>query len=627
MLRGMASTSALTAPTRHQVVGSYSALFATYLRPQWVRVLVMAVLLLASIALQLVGPQVVRAFLDAARAGAGEDVLVRAALLFLILCLAQQGAHVLAGYWSERVAWTATNALRADLAAHLLRLDPGFHKARTPGELIERVDGDVTALARFFSSFVVQIAGSVLLLLGILGAVWIVDARLGVAFAVFATLALGLLGRVRHLGTPHWKADREQSAAFYGYLGEVLTATEDLRSSGAVPYAMRRFLANVQRRWPIRRRAALWGQTVMAAAIVAFAVADDMAYGLGGALYRAGAISVGGVYLVVAYTAMLAAPIETIRTQLQEFQQADAAIARVRELLRTRPKLEDGTQGLPAGPLAVELRAVRFWYDDAAPDANGAAQDGPADGLVAGHPERDPRPVAGDHSSRAVLEGLSFRLEPGRVLGLLGRTGGGKSTVARLLFRLYDPQVGEVRIGDVDLRRVRRDALRSRMALVTQDVQLFTAPLRDNITFFDPTIPDARLLAVLETLGLSSWLERLPGGLDTVISGGHLSAGEAQLVALARMFIKDPGLVILDEASSRLDPATQGLLERALDRLLQGRTAVIIAHRLATVERADDVLILENGRVLEHGPRQALAADPASRFARLRRTGLEEVLA
>jgi ATP-binding cassette subfamily B protein len=584
--------------------GGYRRLLERYFAPQRGAVLLMGSLLLASIALQLAGPQVACSFIDAIQAGANEGSLIRVALLFIAVSLVHKAMSVLAAYWSERVAWTATNALRADLMAHLLKLDLGFHKAHTPGELIERVDGDVNALAGFFSSFIVQLLGSALLLIGVLVAVYGVNVQLGLAFTVFVLLALVMLGRVRQFGTPHWKQDRQHSAAFYGYVGEVLTATEDIRSSGAEGHILRRFFEHLRDWWPARFNADVWGQAMMMAAIIAFAVGDAIAYGVGGSLHRQGAISLGAVYMVIAYTAMLAAPLETIRVQLQDLQQADAGIARVRELFGTQSRLGDGTDSVPSGPLSVEFRAVHFAYDDGQ-NLNGSYREEQA----------------------TLLEDLSFRLDAGRVLGLLGRTGSGKTTMARLLFRLYDPQQGEVCLGGINLRHAKLGELRSRVGLVTQEVQLFEASLRDNITFFDPGISDERVLDALETLGLGPWLERLSNGLDAPISGVTLSAGEAQLVALARVLLRDPGLIILDEASSRLDPATERMLERAWIKLLEGRTAVIIAHRLSTVERADDILILDHGRILEYGPRPSLAADPQSRFFALRRTGLEEVLA
>jgi ABC-type multidrug transport system fused ATPase/permease subunit len=276
--------------------------------------------------------------------------------------------------------------------------------------------------------------------------------------------------------------------------------------------------------------------------------------------------------------------------------------------------------------------------------------------------EREPpdSSLVARHSSLdtpTVLHDVSFDLSPGRVLGVLGRTGSGKTTLTRLLFRLYDVDAGAVRLSDdrpqttasnpdvargmssvvnsVDIRDLPLAELRRHVGLVTQDVQLFAATVRDNLTLFNnydparPAIPDAAIVAALETLGLGGWFRGLPDGLDSVMeSGGKgLSAGEAQLLALARVFLRDPHLVVLDEASSRLDPGTEQLLERAIDRLLAGRTGIIIAHRLRTVLRADDILILENGRVVEFGPRPALAADPGSRFYRLLQTGLEEVLA
>jgi len=199
-------------------LSAYWQLLRRYLQPQRGAVGLMVGLLLGSIVLQLAGPQVARAFIDGTRRGADEGVLVRLALLFLGVAAAQQVLTILAAYCSERVAWTATNALRADLAAHLLRLDPVFHKARAPGELIERVDGDVNALAGFFSSFVVQLLGSLFLLIGVLVSVSLLDMRLGAAFSIFAVLALIGLGWVRGFGTGHWQADRQHSAVFYGYL-------------------------------------------------------------------------------------------------------------------------------------------------------------------------------------------------------------------------------------------------------------------------------------------------------------------------------------------------------------------------------------------------------------------------
>jgi ATP-binding cassette subfamily B protein len=235
----------------------------------------------------------------------------------------------------------------------------------------------------------------------------------------------------------------------------------------------------------------------------------------------------------------------------------------------------------------------------------------------------------GYEEDNATLEGLNFRLEPGKVLGLLGRTGSGKSTTARLLLRFYDPGEGAVLLGDTDIREVRLHDLRSRIGFVTQNIEIFQATVRDNLTFYDASIPDSLIRQVLEELGLSNWLHALPHGLDTLLDsgGGGLSAGEAQLLAFARVFLKNPGLVVLDEASSRLDPATEQLLERAVSRLLKDRTCIIIAHRLSTIQRADDILMLDDGRIAEHGKRLTLLSDPGSRFSRVMEAGLEEVLA
>ena len=200
--------------------------------------------------------------------------------------------------------------------------------------------------------------------------------------------------------------------------------------------------------------------------------------------------------------------------------------------------------------------------------------------------------------------------------------------MTRLLFRLYDPDEGRILIGGEDIRVARLTDLRDRVGLVPQDVRLFHGTVRDNLTFFHRSVPDAHLLEVLGEMSLTRWYDSLPEGLDTMLQpdGGGLSSGEAQMLAFARVFLKDPGFVILDEATSRLDPSTEASIKRAIDRLVRGRTVLIIAHHLATIQRCDDIVILENGRLVEAGERKMLASDPTTRFHRLLQTGLEEVL-
>jgi ABC-type multidrug transport system fused ATPase/permease subunit len=315
---------------------------------------------------------------------------------------------------------------------------------------------------------------------------------------------------------------------------------------------------------------------------------------------------------------MLSDPLQSIRGQAEDLQQASANIQRINELFYLKPQVGDplpenvsSRKTLPDGPLPVSFREVSFQYQD---NQNG---------------DKDPSlEDFGEDTRQKALVDVSFEIQPGRVLGVLGRTGSGKSTLTRLLFRLYDPDHGSVQLGGLNLREVTLDDLRQRVAMVTQDVQLFQATVRDNLTFFNRAIPDEQLELVLKQLRLWEWAQSLPKGLDTPLAGGQsLSAGEAQLLAFARVFLKQPGLVILDEASSRLDPATETLMERAVDRLFAERTGVVIAHRLKTVQRADDILILENGCVAEYGPRTTLMNDPGSRFYHLLQTGLEEALA
>ncbi|MCA3712149.1 MAG: ABC transporter ATP-binding protein [Phenylobacterium sp.] len=581
-------------------------MLAVYLRPEGRKLSALAVFLVAGTAVQLASPQIIRAFIDTAAHGGADASLERLwmlAGLFIAVTLLAQVLQIGSTYFSEQLGWSATNRMRQDLADHALRLDMAFHTAKSPGELIERVDGDVAALAAFFSQFILQIIGGALLLAGILVVLYLQDWRIGVLLTGFAVVAGLVLHAIRQIAGGRWERLREAWSAFSGFLEERLAGLDDVRANGGGPHVMRRMgevnaellVANVA--------AARRGHWIFLTASALFSIGFGLALALGVWLFQRGEATIGTVFMFMQYAGMMSLPIMLIGQQLQQFQAATASLNRIRDLRAIQPALTDGPgagwEGLRTQAPVVGFQDLTFAY----------------------------------RADTPVIRNLDLKVPAGEVIGLLGRTGSGKTTLTRLLFRLYDPQGGAVTLDGVDIRQARLDELRGRIGLVTQEVQLFDASIRDNATLFDPAIDDARIIEVLADLGLGEWLARQPEGLGTVLrAGGGLSAGEAQLLAFARVFLKDPGLVVLDEASSRLDPATDQMIERALDRLLgadgsgRRRTAIIIAHKLSTVQRADRIAILDQGRLVETGRRTDLEADPESAYARLLRTGLAEVM-
>lgn len=575
---------------------AYYHLLADHIRPQRGRFFLLAALLFGSIGLRIFAPQIMRQFIDSALAGAALQTLTWTALAFIGIALTQQVVAIGVTWLGENVAWTATNALRAELAEHALHLDMKFHNDHTPGELIERIDGDVTELATFFSQFALNLIANGFLLVGILIALFLEDWRAGLAFTVYSFLTIFILGKMKDIAVPHQKARREAEAQYYGFIEEQLSGTEDIRSSGAVGFSIRELFRHQGEILKHNRKSHFKRWIIENAMGLALTTGSLLAIVSGYWLFTAGVITIGTVYLFVHYINLLEEPFWAMTHEIESFQTIGACVERLTEFKAFKREVRN-----EAG-LDVESHPIQLTFDDVTFSYNG---------------------------DDAVLTRLSFDLRAGSVLGLLGRTGSGKTTIGRLIFRLYDVNSGSVKINNADIRDHHLGSLRRDIAIVTQDVQLFKASIRENLTFFDRTISNEKIIATLEELELGDWYASLPQGLDSVLETGSrsLSAGEAQLLAFTRVFLKNPGLVILDEASSRLDPATEVKLERAIDKLLKGRTAIIIAHKLDTLHRADNVLILEKGNILEYGNRKQLASDSTSRFYQLLQTGMEEVLA
>ncbi len=558
------------------------ALASRYLRPLWPKVSLLAVLLLASTGLQVWSPQVIRDFIDAAAAGSGFSVLQRLAALYTALAIGQHLFSAWGKFLGEDVGWRATNSLRSDLIGHCLRLDPSFHKVHSSGELVERIDGDASSLAELFSRIISGVLANGLFLVMALAVLFRINPLAGATVALSSATALGVLLRMRKAASPLWAKVRESTARFYGCLGEWIQGMEDLKACGASGWVLRRFHENARRWYPWHRKAMMARFRTGAAGIFLFSTGTAAAIAVAAFLYQRGSISFGTAFAIFVYAEMVRRPLEQLEVHLRSMQSAGGSFSRVSGLLAARPVVSSPTAEISTGrlsgkPVGLEFADVTFSYD-------------------------------GD--AKAVLDKVSFRLEPGRVLGILGRTGAGKTTIARLLFRFYDPESGEIRLGGRDIRDYDLVDLRRHVALVTQDVQILRASLRDNLTFFDRSIPDERLLHALGDVGLGQWLESLPEGLDTVIGPGgrDLSAGEAQLVQVARALVRLPSVLLLDEPTSALDSESEQKIQAALKVLSEGRTTLVIAHRLATVRDADVIFVLDRGRVVEQGDHESLIA-------------------
>lgn len=577
---------------RRVSVRAYATLLAHYLRPLWKGVAWLSLFVFGYTAVRLTAPQIVADFIDTARAGGDLEDLLWMAALYVGVAIGRQVAFLGSSYFSQDVGWRATNRMRDELADHCLRLDMDFHGEHTPGELVERVDGDTATLANFLSAFAARVTSGLLLLIGVLVLVWREDERLGLAMTVFALFAFFVINLTRSIAVPIYAAEREGFSRLYGFIEERLGGIEDVRTNGAVAFVLDRFFKVNRDAYGRVLKSEIMGAILRSITMILFALGHAMTMGASIWLYSQNpeTFTIGTVYLVFEYMTLLRFPLFMITEQINDLQKATAGLKRIEELHRIKSRIVDGPERPPTGALSVDFEHVDFDYAESIP----------------------------------VLRDVTFRLEAGRTLGLLGRTGSGKSTLTRLLFRFYDVQAGTIRIGGTPIGDLQLPALRQSVGMVTQDVQIFRATVRENLSLFDDRVDDATIHRAIERLGLSDWYNELPDGLDTPITAGGLSAGESQLLAFGRVFLKDPGLVILDEPSSRLDPVTERRIDRAVHELLRERTGLIIAHHLATVQRVDDIMILEGGHVVEFGARERLAADPQSRFSQLLAVGLEE---
>ncbi|MCY3413468.1 MAG: ABC transporter ATP-binding protein [Candidatus Heimdallarchaeota archaeon] len=572
----------------------YYSLLKEYLKPYKVQIIILATLMFTRIGISLYYPQIVANYIDSITYKS-IDELQQLAIVYIVFAVLEQFIYVGSVFFAQNVSWGSTNKLRQDLLEHGVKLDMSFHNQYKPGQMIERIDGDVNALSNFFSQMVIALIANILLIFTIVLLMFLEDITIGFAFLIFIIISTFIIGKVRNIAVKHFREHREKAMLLFGFIEERLSGIEDIKAIGAIPGVKKDYYYLEKDKYRTMIKAVLISRTLNLAFNMLMGTAIAMGLAMGTPMYLSGEMSLGTLFVIYYYTTMLVRPIMMILRQIQNLQEADASIERIEELKSYSSKIEDnGVADITDDNITISFDHVSFSY----------------------------------HDDKPILKDLSFNINKGETLGLIGRTGSGKTTITRLLYRLYDLDGGDILINNQPIRSLKLSSLRKNIGMVTQEVQLFQTSLRNNVTFFDKSIPDERIIAVIKDVGLEEWYNTLEKGLDTIISSDQtgVSAGEAQLLSVTRLFLSNPKMVILDEASSRLDPITEKKLDRAVSKLTEDKTTIIIAHRLSTLEEVDKILLIDDGQLIEFDNRIKLRDDKNSRYYHLLQTGIEEVL-
>jgi ATP-binding cassette subfamily B protein len=500
---------------------------------------------------------------------------------FLASALVYWGATYVETYLVGWVGQRALTDLRQRIFAHLQGMSIGFFTRRRPGVLISRLTNDVQALDSLVTDGIVTLFSSLLTLFGVVAIMLLLDVQLAlITFLTFPLLAIASIA-FRIVAANAYRVTRVKIANITAHLQETLSGVRVVRSFAQEPRHVRRMDVLNQENYDANMKTVYLNASYFPAVELLSAVGTAVIILYGGFQSVEGAIEIGVVVAFIGYLQTFFDPIQQISQLYTTYQQGMAALDKIFDLLDTEPEMVDREDALDPGTLRgeIELEDVSFSYADAAAsDAEWALRD------------------------------IDLHVPVGQTVALVGETGAGKSTLAKLVARFYDPQRGRVLVDGRDVRDLRASCLRGQLGIVPQEGFLFSGTVRENIAFGRPEADDDEIRAAAAAVGADAFISSLPDGYDTEVGerGVHLSAGQRQLVAFARALLAEPRILILDEATSSVDVRTERQIERALERLLIGRTAIVIAHRLSTIRRAARIVVLEGGRIVESGTHEEL---------------------
>lgn len=583
---------------------------AGFARPHRRRIAVYLALSVVMAGLAVLAPVLAGRVVDAIVKAQPLSVVIWLAVLIAGLALAEAGLGLISRWLSSGLGEGLILDLRTAVFDHVQRMPIAFFTRTRTGALVSRLNNDVIGAQRAFTDTLSSVAGNVvtlvLTLTVMIGISWQITLLALLLLPIFVVPArrMGLrIADQRREAADHNAAMSTQMTERFSAPGATL-----VKLFGRPARESAEFSARARRVRDIGVRTAMTQYFFVTALTLVSALALALVYGLGGFYALSGQLDPGSVVALALLLTRLYAPLTSLASARVDVMSALVSFERVFEVLDLEPLIKDrpGARAVPDGPVTVEFDDVRFAYPSADKVSLASLEE------VA---------TLDSRGGERVLHGISFTAEPGQMIALVGSSGAGKSTIAQLLPRLYDVDEGTVRLGGVDVRDLSSDSIRKTLGMVTQDGHLFHDSIRGNLLFARPEATEEEIWDALRRARLSALVESLPDKLDTVVGerGYRLSGGERQRLTIARLLLAKPQVVILDEATAALDSTSEAAVQAALAEALDGRTAVVIAHRLSTIRAADQILVIEDGRVAERGTHEELLA-AGGRYEELYRT-------
>ncbi len=580
------------------------------LRPYRLRVALMMVALLVATAAALAPPYLAGRAIDDGIGPGDAGVLTLIVIAFLISALVYWGATYAQTYLVGWVGQRALQDLRERIYTHLQAMSIGFYTRNRPGVLISRMTNDVQALDTLVTDGIVTMFSASLTLLGVIAILLLIDPMLAlVTFATFPILAIGSL-IFRITSASAYRLTREKIANITAYLQETLSGVRVVRSFGQEPRHLAEMARLNEENRAVNMRTVYLNASYFPAVELLSAIGTAAILLFGGYEVLNGRIEIGVLVTFVGYLQTFFDPIQQISQLYTTYQQGMAALDKIFDLLDTEPDTVDRPESIDPGEIEGEVALEGVWFSYAEDNRLGleAGDAGNGNGAAPAAVAGTDLDAAGDDHGGWALRDVDLHVLPGQTVALVGETGAGKSTLAKLVARFYDPQRGRLLIDGVDVRELDSGALRSQLGIVPQEGFLFSGTIADNVAFGRPGASEEDILAALDAVGGTAMLAALPDGLATEVGerGAALSAGQRQMVAFARALLAEPRILILDEATSNVDVRTERRIEQGLERLLSGRTSIVIAHRLSTIRGAARIIVLDGGEIAESGTHDEL---------------------